>query len=101
MVAANSFVYLPEDVFVFFKGNVLHEDARGRAFVEVVADKDETLASPDDTSSFGALGINVWWKLELLDEVDKLDPPIFFDHQYFSDCGRGLRVSSLLVLCLN
>ena len=98
MVAANSFVYLPEDVFVFFKGNVLHEDARGRAFVEVVADKDETLASPDDTSSFGALGINVWWKFELLDEVDQLNPLVFFDRQYFSNCGQGLCVSSLLAL---
>ena len=56
MVAANSFVYLPEDVFTFFKGNVLHEDAGGRVFVEVVADKDETLATPDDVGSFSALG---------------------------------------------
>ena len=98
MVAANSFVYLPEDVFAFFKGNALHEDAGGRAFVEVVADKNETLASLDDASSFGALGINVWWKFELLDEVNELNPPVFFDHQYFSDCGQGLRVSSLLAL---
>ena len=59
MVAANSFVYLLEDVFAFFKGNTLHEAAGGRAFVEVVADKNETPASPDDASSFGALGINV------------------------------------------
>ena len=59
MVSANSFMYLPEDVFAFFKGNTLHEDAGGRALVEVVADKNETLASLDDVSSFSALGINV------------------------------------------
>ena len=52
-------MYLPEDVFAFFKGNTLHEDAGGRAFVEFVADKNEALASPDDTSNFGALGINL------------------------------------------
>ena len=80
MVAANSFVYLPEDVFAFFKGNTLHEDTRGRALVEVVADEDETLASPDNASSFRAFGINMWWKLELFDEVDELDPPVFYDH---------------------
>ena len=80
MVAANSFMYLPEDVFAFFKGNTLHEDAGSRALVEVVADKNETFASPDDASSFGALGINVWWKLELLDEIDELNPLVFFDH---------------------
>ena len=101
MVAANSFVYLPEHVFAFFEGNALHEDAGGRAFVEVVTDKNETLASPDDASSFNTLGINVWWEFELLDEVDELNPPVFFDHQYFSDCGRGLRVSSLLALYLD
>jgi hypothetical protein len=43
----------------------------------------------------------VWWKLELLDEVDELNPPVFFDHQHFSDCGQGLRVSSLLTLYLD
>ena len=68
MVAANSFVYLPEDVFAFFKSNTLHEDAGGGALVEVVADKKETLASPDDASSFSALGINV-------------DPPLSAHHQ--------------------
>ena len=94
-------MYLPKDVFAFFKGNTLHEDAGGRALVEVVADKNETLASPDDASSFNALGINVWWKFELHDEVDKLYPPVFLDHQYFSDCGEGLRVSSLLALYLD
>ena len=101
MVAANSFVYLPEDVFAFFMGNTLHEDARGRALVEVVTDEDETLASRDDAGSFSALGINVWWKLELLEEVDELNLPVFFNHQYFSDCGRGLRVSNLLALYLD
>ena len=80
MVAANSFVYLPEDVFAFFKGNTFHEDARGRALVQVVANEIETLATPDNASSFSALGINVWWKLELLDEVDELNPPVFLDH---------------------
>ena len=85
-------MYLPEDVFAFFKGNTFHEDARCRTLVEVVADKDETFATPDDAGSFSAFRIDMWWKLELLDEVDKLDPPIFFGHQYFSDCGRGLHV---------
>ena len=73
-------MYLPEDVFASFKGNTLHEDAEGRALVEVVANKNETLASPENASSFGALGINVWWKFELLDEVDELNPPVFLDH---------------------
>jgi len=80
MVAADSFMYLPEDVFAFFKGNTFHEDARGRALVEVVANDNETLASPDNAGSFSAHGMNVWWKLELLDEVDELNPPVFFDH---------------------
>ena len=80
MVAADSFVYLLEDVFAFFKGNTFHEDARCRTLVEVVADEDETLAMPDNASSFGALCINLWWKLELLDEVDELNPPVFFNH---------------------
>ena len=79
MVAADS-MYLPEDVFAFFKGNTFLEDARGRALVQVVADENETHASPDNAGSLGALGINVWWKLELLDEVDELNPPVFFDH---------------------
>ena len=56
MVAANSFVYLSEDVFAFFKGNALHEDARSRALVYVVADEDETLAMPDDAGSSALLG---------------------------------------------
>ena len=80
MVAAYSFMCLPEDVLAFFKGDTFHEDARGEALVQVVADEDETFASPDNASSFGALGINVWWKLELLDEADELNPPVFFDH---------------------
>jgi hypothetical protein len=41
------------------------------------------------------------WKLELLDEVDKLDPSFFFNHHYFSDSGQGLRVSDLLALHLD
>ena len=73
-------MYLPEDVFAFFKGNTFHEDAGGRALIQVVANENETLASPDNAGGFGALGINVWWKLELLDEVDELNPPVFFNH---------------------
>ena len=61
MVAADSFMYLPEDVFAFFKSNTFHEDARGRAFVQVVANENETVASPDNAGSFSALGINMWW----------------------------------------
>ena len=80
MVAAYSFVYLPEDVFDFFKGNTFHEDAGGRVLVQVVADEDQSLASPDNAISFRTLGINMWWKIELLDEVDELNPPVFFDH---------------------
>ena len=67
VVAANSFVYFLEDVFAFFKGNTFHEDAEDRALVQVVADENETLVSPNNTGSFSALGIDVWWKLELLD----------------------------------
>ena len=48
MVAANSFMYLSEDVFAFFKGNTFHEDARGGALVQVVTNENKTLASPDD-----------------------------------------------------
>ena len=73
MIAANSFIYLTEDAFAFFEGNTFHEDAGGRALVQVVADENETLASPNNAGSFSALGINVWWKLELLDEVDELN----------------------------
>ena len=80
MIVTDSFMYLPEDVFSFFKGNTFHEDARGRVLVQVVADENETLASPDNAGSFSALGINVWWKFELLDEVDELNPPVFLDH---------------------
>ena len=69
--------------------------------VEVVADEDKTLATPDDAGSFSALGIDMWWKLELLDEVNELNPPVFFNHQYFSDCGQGLCVSTLLALYLD
>ena len=101
MVAAYSFMYLPEDVFAFFKGNTFHENAGCRALIQVVANENETLALPDNAGSFSALGINVWWKLELLDEVNELSPLVFFDHQHFSDCDRGLRVSSLLALYLD
>ena len=101
MVAANTFVYFPEDVFAFFESNTFHEDGGGRAFAQVVADENETLASPDDACCFGALGIDMSWKLEFLDEIDELNPPVFFDHQHFSDCGRGLRVSSLLIMYLD
>ena len=87
MVAANSFVYFPEDVLDFLKGNTLHEDARGGVIIQVVADEDESFASPDNASSFSTLGVNMWWKLELLDEVDEQNSLVFFDHQHFSDCG--------------
>ena len=87
MVTANSFVYFPKDIFAFFKGNTFHEDARGGALVQVVANENKTLASPDDVHCFSALGIDVWWKLEFLDEIDELNPLVFFDHHYFSDCG--------------
>ena len=73
-------MYFPEDVLAFFKGDTFHEDARGGALVQVVADENETFASPDDARCFSALGIVVWWKLELLDEVDELNPLVFFDH---------------------
>ena len=94
-------MYLPEDVFAFFKGNTFHENAGGRALIQVVADENETLALPDNAGSFSALGINMWWKLKFFDEVDELNPPIFFDHQHFSDYGLGLRVSSLLTMYLD
>ena len=101
MVAADSFMYFPEDVLAFFKSNTLHEGARGGAFVQVVANEDETLASPDDACWFSAFGFDMWWKLEFLDEVDELYLPVFFDHQLLLDCGRGLRVNSLLTLKLD
>ena len=101
MVATDSFMYLPEDVFAFFKGNTFHENDGGRALIQVVANEDKTLALPDNAGSFGTLGINVWWKLELLDEVDEQNSLVFFDHQHFSDCGRGLRVNSLLTMYLD
>jgi len=94
-------MYLPENVFAFFKGNTFHEDAIRRTLVEVVADEDETLATPDDAGSFSAFVIDMWWKLEFLDEVDKLSPLVCFNHQHFSDSGRGLHVSSLLALFLD
>ena len=59
MVATDSFMDFPQDILAFLKSNTLHEDAGGRALVEVVANKNETLASPDNASSFRALGINM------------------------------------------
>ena len=66
-------MYLPKDVFAFFKSNTFHEDAGGRVLVQVVADENETLAMPNNAGSFSAFGIYVRWKLELLDEVDELN----------------------------
>ena len=94
-------MYLPEDVFAIFKGNTFHEDARCRTPVEVVADEDETFATPNDAGSFSDPWDRHVWKLKLLDEVGELNPPVFFNHQYFSDCGQGLCVSTLLALYLD
>ena len=91
-------MYFREDVLAFLKGDTLLEDAGGGALTQVVTDEDETFALPDDARWFGALGIDMWWKLKFLDEVDELNPPVFFDHQHFSDYAQGLRVSSLLAL---
>jgi len=33
MIAANSFMYFPEDVLAFLKGNTLHEDTGGGALI--------------------------------------------------------------------
>ena len=101
MIAVDSFMYLPENVVAFFKGNTFHENAGGRAFIQVLTNKNETLDSPNNAGSFGALGIDMWWKLELLDEVDELSPSVFFDHQDFSNCGRGVHVSNLLTMYLD
>ena len=101
MIAADSFMYFPEDILAFLKSNTLHEDGRGGALVQVVANKDETFASPDDARCFSAFGFNMWWKLEFPYEVDELNSPVFFDHQYFPDCGRGLRVNGFLTLNLD
>ena len=94
-------MYFPEDDLAFFKGDTFYEDARGGALVQIVADENETFALSDNACCFGALGIDVWWKLEFLNEVNKLNLPVFFDHQHFSDCGRGLRISTLLALNLD
>ena len=51
MVATDSFMDFPENILAFLKSNTLHEDARGGAFVQVVANKDETFTSPDDARS--------------------------------------------------
>jgi len=59
MIAANSLMYFPENVLAFFKGGTFHEDARGGALVQVVANENETFASPNDARCFSALGIDV------------------------------------------
>ena len=87
----------PENILTFLKSNTLHEDAGGGAFVQVVANEDETFAAPDDARCFSAFSFDMWRKLEFPDEVDELDPPVFFDHHHLSNCGRGLRISSLLI----
>ena len=89
MIAAHSFMNFPEDILAFLKSDTLHEDARGGAIIQVVADEDESFASPDDACCFRAFGVDMWWKLEFFDEVDELNPPVFFDHQHFSDCSRA------------
>ena len=55
MVAIDSFMDFPENILAFLKSNTLHEDAGGGAFVQVVANKDETFTSPDDAHCFSAL----------------------------------------------
>ena len=94
-------MYLSEDVFAFFKGNTFDEDTRSRAFVQVVANKDETFTSPDDVCYFSAFGFDMRWKLEFPNEVNELYLSVFFDHHHLPDCGRGLHVSGLLVLNLD
>ena len=94
-------MHFPDDVLAFLKGNTLHDDAGGGMLIQVVADEDKTFALPNDARCFSAFGVDMWWELEFPDEVDELNPSVFFDHQYFSDCGRALRVSSLLTLNLD
>jgi len=101
MVATDSFMDFPESILAFLKSNTLHEDAGGGAFVQVVANKDETFTSPDDARCFSAFGFDMRWKLEFPDEVDELDPPVFFDNHHLPNCGRGLRISGLLILNLD
>ena len=101
MIAIDSFVYFPKDILAFIKSNTLHENARSGSLVQVVAHEDEIFASPNDTRYFSAFGFDMWWKLEFLDENNKLSSPIFINHQHFSDCGWGLRVSGLLALFLD
>ena len=93
MIATDSFVYFPENILTFLKCNTLHENARSGSLVQVVAHEDEIFASPNDTRYFSAFGFDMWWKLEFPDEVDELYPPVFFNHHYLPDYGRGLRVS--------
>ena len=94
-------MYFPKDILAFVEGNRLHKDAEGGALIQVVADENETFASPDDARCFCAFSFDMWWKLEFPDEVDELCPPVFFNHHYLPDCGRGLRVCSLLILNLD
>ena len=77
----------PEDILAFCKSNTLHEDARGGALLQVVANENETFASPDDACFFGTFSFDMRWKLEFPDDVDELYPPVFFDHHYLSDRG--------------
>ena len=100
MIAADSFMYFPEDILAFLKSNTLHEDAGGEALAQVVANEDETFVSPDDARWFSTFSFDMR-KLEFPDEVDELCPPVFFNHHYLPDCGRGLRVCSLLILNLD
>ena len=101
MIAADSFMYFPENFIAFIKGNTFHEEARGGALVQVVAKEEETFASPDDACCFSASSFNMWWKFAFPDEVDELNPPVFFDHQYLPDCVLGFRVAILLTLNLD
>ena len=71
MVATDSFTDFPKDVLAFLKSDTLHEDAGGRALVQVVANEDETFASPDDARYLSAFSFDTRWGFELLDEVDE------------------------------
>ena len=74
MVAANSFVYLPEDVFAFFTGYTLHENARGRALVEVVTDKTKPLLRVMMRAASVLLASMCGGSLNSFDEADELGP---------------------------
>ena len=66
MVATDSFMDFPENILAFPKSNTLHEDAGGGAFVQVVANKDETFTSSDDARCFSAFGFDIRWSLNSL-----------------------------------